>query len=431
MTEKSYYISDKRIPITPYILIFFALLFVPGVYFVLIFCAIIPFIMLFQIPSEAGSDNRVQGWIGLGAIISFSACLRGIWITIFHKPCFELSISIDPKKEPKLNSFIIDICKTLGTNPPDAVILLAEPNFFVQKGKLKVLNGVVEKKIVAIGLPLLNVLSLNELRAILVHEFAHFTGNDTVYSSFVLPVYVGTQETINQLRAEIKLKSVNIQSMIINFFIKIPMYLPLAILYIYLKLFQLLDMKLSRMREKRADVIAALVCGSQTFSNSLKKVVRISRSFLSISHDQIIDLLKDDKVYINYYGVFRNSLTQIWDSSLKFESEALSEKNKYFCSHPTLKTRLEYLPNVSESYSDKQIATSLVANLDEYEKILTEHYTEYISIVFKDEILQRKIKARKIIADVRCPKCHMWTYEGTHCHICGKSMKSIFDYFDN
>jgi Zn-dependent protease with chaperone function len=431
MTENSNYIHDERIPLTPYLLILLALLFVPGVYLVLLLSAIAPFLMWYGLPEKSGSDNNLQRMIVLGAIISASACLRGIWFTMFRKPRFELALSIDLGREHKLNSFILEICRTLGTKPPDAVILLAEPSFFVQKGKLKILDGVVKKKVLAIGLPLLSVLSLNELRAILVHEFAHFTGNDTLYSSFVLPVYLGTQESINRLRAEIKSKSENLQGIIVGFFIKIPMFLPLGILYTYLKLFQLLDMKLSRIREKRADVIAALVCGSQTFSDSLKKVVRISRSFFPLSQDQIVDLLKDDKVYINYYSVFRNSLPQIWDSSLKFELEALSEKDKLFSSHPNLKTRLQYIPYVLENYFDTQLATSLIENLDTYEKTLTERYTEYISIVFSKEVIRRKNLSKPQVALIKCPNCFMRTYEGTHCHICGKRLKSIFDYFDN
>jgi Zn-dependent protease with chaperone function len=388
---------DKRIPLTPHLLIFLALLFVPGVYLVLLLSAIVPLAMWYglvsglnQVPNSSRNDDSLQRMIGFGAIISAYACLRGIWLTMFRKPRFELALSIDLKRESKLNSFILDICKTLDTKPPNGIILLADPSFFVQKGKLKILDSVVKKKVLAIGLPLLSTLSLNELRAILVHEFAHFTGNDTLYSSFVLPVYLGTQESINRLRAEIKFRSRNLQGIIFDSITKIPMFLPLGILYIYLKLFQLLDMKLSRIREKRADIIAAIVCGSQTFSNSLKKVVRYSESFLSLSQDQIIDLLKDDKAYINYYSIFRSSLPQVWDSSLKYELEALTEKQKFFSSHPTLSTRLAYIPTVSENYFDTQSATSLIDGLEEYEKNLTEYYTEYISILFSQEVKRRK-----------------------------------------
>jgi Zn-dependent protease with chaperone function len=427
------YLLDQRIPSTPRSLILLALLFVPGVYLVLLLSAILPLGMYFgivhqltQIPSKSGSDQSLERMIGLGAIIATSACLRGIWMTVFRKTRFELGLVIDLSREGKLESFISDICNQLGAKLPDAIILHAEPTFFVQSGKLKVLNAKIKGRILAISLPLISGLSLRQLRAVLVHEFAHFTGNDTVYSSVVLPVYVGTQESMNRLLAEINSTSKDLQGAIIGFFTKIPLFLPYLVLLLYLKLFQILDMKLSRLREKRADVISALICGSGTFSDSLRKVIRLSGSFYSLSYQQIVELLKDDKAYVNYYNTFRNSLAQSWEWSSRFEVEALAEKELAFSSHPTLQTRLNYIPNVPERYNDTEHATSLFINLESYEKVLTEAYTEYVSLVSHAEIQNSKqIKLpnpTRPVASVKCPNCYMRTYQGTHCHVCGKPL---------
>ncbi len=434
-------IFGGRVPSTPRSLIFIALLFVPGVYLVLLLSAAIPIAMwweligaLNELPNKSGSDQSVERMIGFGAIIATYACVRGIWMTLFRKPRFELAIGVDLNRERNLNSFILDVCNSLRTTTPDAVILHAEPTFFVQNGKLKVLNAEVKGKILAVSLPLLSGLSLNELRAILVHEFAHFTGNDTLYSSIVLPVYVGTQESMHRLLAEIKSKAKDLQGNLVGFFTKIPLLLPYAILWLYLKLFQLLDMKLSRVREKRADFIATFTCGSKTFSDSLRKVVRLSGSFYSLSHEHIVELLKDDKAYINYYSVFRNSLPQVWEWTSRFEAEALSEKEQVLSSHPTLKTRLTYIPEASEKYNDTQIATGLIVDLDTYEKTLTESYTQLVGMFSSNEVQKRKQEARPKetvrVRNVKCPHCYMRTYDGTHCQVCGKPLTSIFDGFE-
>jgi len=434
-------ISRGNVPSTPWALILIALLFVPGVYLVLLVAAFVPLYMWWELvralsglPGKSGSEQSLSRMIGFGAIIAAYACLRGVWMTLFRRPRFELALRVDLNQEPKLDSFILDVCNSLKTSTPDSVILHAEPTFFVQSGRLKVLNAEVKGRVLAISLPLLSGLSLNELRAILVHEFAHFTGRDTLYSRVVLPVYIGTQASMQRLLAEIKSKAEDLQGNFVGFFMKIPMVVPYAILWLYLKIFQLLDLFISRLREKRADFIAATTCGSRTFASALRKVVRLSRSFYTLSHDQIVDLLKDDKAYINYYAVFRNTLPQIWEWSSTFEQEALSENQLAFSSHPTLRTRLRYIPDSSDKYNDTENATSLIVNLDTYEKTLTESYTQLVAMFSADEVRRRKQqsmpKQTVRVRTVKCPHCYMRTYRGSRCDVCGKPLTSVFDEFD-
>ena len=426
------------VPSTPRLLILIALLFVPGVYLILVLAAIVPIAFWWvlagefqRVSSQAEGNDGFERLIGWGAIIAAYACLRGIWVTLFHKPRFELAVELDLRNEDKLRSFITEVCESLQTSMPDSVILHAEPTFFVQNGKLKVLNSMVNGKVLAIGLPLLSGLSVNELRAVLLHEFAHFTGNDTVYSSVVLPIYVGTKESTDRLLGEMSDDSENIFALLTGLIMKIPMLIPYAILRLYLKLFRLVDMKLSRIRERRADIIAALTCGSKTFSNALTKVIRISKAFNTLSREQIVDHLKDGKMYVNYYGAFRQSLPEIWEWSSRFETEALEEKERRFDSHPTLKTRLEYIPVTTERYFNQESAIRLLHFVDSYEKRLTDAYTEVVAVSSASEVQKRKEaatpKVKKRIAYVKCPHCHMRSYEGNICSVCGKPLTSIFD----
>jgi Zn-dependent protease with chaperone function len=430
------------------VLLFLALLFVPGVYFILLISAAIPLAIWFWLVeatshlSNASSSNQtLEKLVGFGALIATYACLRGIWKSFFRNPRFELALPVDLRKETKLRAFINSVCRALGTQPPDSVILHAQPNFFVQNGKLQTLNGIVKGKILALGLPVLTGLFVNELRAILAHEFAHFTGKDTLYSSVVLPVYVGTRSSITRLRSELRSNSDDIGEAFLGLMMKAPMLPPYAMLVGYLKLFQLLDLFVSRIRERRADTIAASFCGSETFSRGLRKTVRLSRSFDSLSKDQIIDLLKDDKAFINYYATFRDLLPQVWQYSDQFESDALLENQKAFSSHPTLRARLAYLPDVPDAFSDADDCTSLFSDLEPFETTLTDNYTQYIAYQFAHEVEERKLQSRQValrsmkplkpvrVASVKCPHCFMRTYPDLkRCHICGKRLTSIFDF---
>lgn len=420
--------KDKPIPKLPIVLVWLALSFIPLVYIISIIVAIIPIslwlILLIKINFHLPLIVIV---IGIGALTITYACFKGIWISLFRKKgaCCAYEINLD--HEPKLKKLIEKICNELHTNFPNAIIINAEPSFFVLEGKLKLINNEVEGKVLSIGLPLLNSLSVDELHAILVHEFAHFTGKDTLYSSHVFPIYSSLKTSIKLLKDKMKNDWENDGE-----FLSTLMYiLPVSILNFALKSFQLVDMKISRSREKRADYIATIICGRESYSNALKKITRLIGSFYELSTEQILELLKVDKVFINYYDNFRKKITEDWDFSQKFEDKAMSEKNNFFNSHPTLKKRLKYLPNVPNSNNDNAPVQSLLFNLTKYEEDLTSKYSEYLSVIYREEIKRRKIRYENTknhgpivrARIVRCSHCRQKTYADiTHCDMCGKRL---------
>lgn len=68
--------------------------------------------------------------------------------------------------------------------------LYAEPTFFVTQTKATTLDEKLGGgRILASGAPFLYSLGTAELKSILAHEFAHFTGRGTSHSRAVLPVH--------------------------------------------------------------------------------------------------------------------------------------------------------------------------------------------------------------------------------------------------
>jgi Zn-dependent protease with chaperone function len=195
--------SSVHVPETPNWLISLALSFVPRVYVVLILSAALVISigggliwLLINLMSANHGINRftimLLVGLGCGTIIGTYAVIKAVIHTLWHKPEFEPAIIINPTKEPDLMMFLTRLCKKLETSMPDYMLLHAEPTFYVTQSKIVTFNGNANGRILAIGLPLLGGLTVNELRSVLSHEFAHFTGNDIKYSSTVLPVYTGT-----------------------------------------------------------------------------------------------------------------------------------------------------------------------------------------------------------------------------------------------
>lgn len=382
--------TSVGVPETPWFLTSVALLFVPGVYLVLLlsgafFVAVglLVLVLMYQIVTSEVHGITFKavvflGAVGLGILIGVFAVLKGLLRSVWRRRDFRPALKIDLGREPKLFAFIQNLCEQVGTGLPTAVLLHAEPTFFVQRGKALAFNDAAQGRVLAIGAPLLNALSINEFRAILSHEFAHFTGRDTLYSSMVLPVYAGSLTAAREMANAIENSEREGGTAQL---LSLPLFLPKLALEGYLKAFHGINMKISRLREKRADTLAALTCGSQAFSSALKKTASLGTVYMSIAPPSIIDALKEKKAFINFYDSFRQKLPELSTFVSECEEKMLAEPEVPFASHPVLSTRLNYLPTVPDRFDDHALCSGLFQNLDEYERELTNGYTQMLGMM--------------------------------------------------
>lgn len=302
------------------------------------------------------------GFFAFGALTCAYAVVKGIVATFTRQSRFEPGILINLSKERGLGHFIAPLCSAIGTRIPDSVILHSEPTFFVTQGKINVFNGVAKGRILALGAPMLGGLMKNELRAIVAHEFAHFSGGDLLYSSVVLPVYIGAATAGRALEESLD----NAES----FFQKLPMRFPLIILRGFYILFSLVDNHLSRAREERADAIATETCGSESCRFALMKSYGLDVTFYDDDAIKIVNEANTNAQATNYYTAFRKALPRLVGIANAHYQTALQDQGNPYDAHPTLKRRLDAIRSVPEKYNDKESSVTLFANLEEYEEIL-------------------------------------------------------------
>ncbi|MEQ8235289.1 MAG: M48 family metalloprotease [Syntrophomonadaceae bacterium] len=357
---------------------------VPGAYLVLVASALLAILigtgLIYGIGYVAVNYiHRVPVGIfllmGLGMLYAIWTVFYAIYKSVIVKPSFKTAITINKRNETKLNEFVTGLCQKMGTEPPDNIILSADPEFFVTQSKIKCFDGVTRGRVLGIGMPLLGSITINEFRAILCHEFAHFTGNDTLYSKFVLPAYIGLQTASTQMQAIIDSDTNSDDTN----WVGVPMLLPCWSLDKYLDVFHKLNMKISRARELRADAISSQICGSLCFAEALKKVVAVGHIFNKVVVRDIKIFLDEDKVFKNYYRYFDDYVAEQSELVKNIQVEATSAPENPYDSHPSLGTRLKNLPYTDMQYRDEQKANTLLINLDEYEKDLTEYYTALVS----------------------------------------------------
>lgn len=151
------------------------------------------------------------------------------------------------------------ICEKVGTSPPDQIVAGIDDSFYVTEHPMTVDGTVYRGKTLFVSLPLLKQLHSTEADAILAHEMAHFSGNDTLFSRRISPLL---------RRYDIYLYGLHEGGL------TKPVY---HFMVCFRALFDLSLNKLSREREYRADKIAGEVTSNRDFAAALLRVVAYSK----------------------------------------------------------------------------------------------------------------------------------------------------------
>jgi Zn-dependent protease with chaperone function len=124
---------------------------------------------------------RVVGIICLPLL--FLYLLKGLFKV--SRPDPSLQIEITEAEQPELFAFIRQICHDTGAPPPSRVYVSPEVNaaVFYQSSVLSLVMPT--PKNLLIGLGLVNVLNLSEFKAVLAHEFGHFSQKSMKVSAYV------------------------------------------------------------------------------------------------------------------------------------------------------------------------------------------------------------------------------------------------------
>jgi Zn-dependent protease with chaperone function len=88
-----------------------------------------------------------------------------------HLPGWTLA----PGEEPRLEAFVAQVAEQVGTRPPDEITLHVHVMAGVQEDA-RLLGLVGGRRRLVLGIPLFDSLDVTQLRAILAHEFTHYTG---------------------------------------------------------------------------------------------------------------------------------------------------------------------------------------------------------------------------------------------------------------
>ncbi|QRQ99833.1 M48 family metallopeptidase [Dyadobacter sandarakinus] len=312
---------------------------------------------------------------------------------IFKKHSTDLTHLIEIRKEhePQLFQMVEELVKEVGTDFPKKIYLSADVNaaVFYDSGFWSMLLPV--RKNLQIGLGLVNAVSVIELRAILAHEFGHFSQKTMKVGSYV---YNMNRVIYNMLYDNDAYETLIEKWASSNNFLAIAVLISVRIVrgiqWILKKVYRILNvsyMGLSREMEFHADEIAANVTGPGPLKSSLLRLEFAAGAYqivLNYYQGKVDESKKAANVYLQQASVmdfvarrdglhFEHGLPQVSMDYLQRHNRSKLVIADQWASHPTTEDRILRLSqlNIPVQNEDKRSAWSIFKDKEHLQHQLT------------------------------------------------------------
>nr|WP_321412283.1 M48 family metallopeptidase [uncultured Carboxylicivirga sp.] len=331
----------------------------------------------------------------------------GVLILIFllkfifksHKVDRSHLIEINELQEPELFKMIKEIVQNVGTNFPKKVYLSSEVNAAVFYDSSFWSMFLPIRKNLLIGLGLVNTVTKEELKAILSHEFGHFSQRTMKVGSYVYNV---NQVIFNMLFENESYKSLVQKwasvSGYFSIFVIIAGKINEGIQWILRKLYIVVNknyLGLAREMEFHADEIAASITGFEPLKNALLRISLADHSLnevLNFYDDRIseniksVNLYQDQSLVINFLAELNslpltNGLPEISiEEQSKYNKSKLIIKDQW-ASHPTTEERVSRLEKTgfSVKYESDLLANNIFKDISKTQNHIAKKLFESVN----------------------------------------------------
>lgn len=269
--------------------------------------------------------------------------LRSLWVTIPEPDGRELKYD----DAPRLFDLVKEIRRTLHGPRVHHLLVSDELNAAIVQIPRLGMFGWLQNYLV-VGLPLLQALSPEELRATLAHEFGHLSGKHGRFAGWVYRV----RQTWIQI-----LTTVHQQKQYAAFLFE-------GFLNWYAPYFSAYSFVLARAQEREADRFAVQLVGKDVFARTLVRVEEKERAMQEEFWPGFYEAAKDQPhPPTNVFGQMLARIDQSVDrtQAAKWFTEAITVKTGYDNTHPALADRLVALGFDREELGDVATAEELVS----------------------------------------------------------------------
>ena len=289
--------------------------------------------------------DRIEFRLSAFCVIGALAILRGI---LPRRDRFEAPGPVlTPAEQPRLFATLEEVARATEQPMPKEVYLVPVVNAFVTKR-----GGVMgfgSRRVMGLGLPLLQRLSVDETRAVIAHEFGHYHGGDTALGPWIYKTRAAIGRTLEELSRH--------SSVLMKPF----SWYGLGFLRI--------THAISRKQEYAADALAARTVGAAPLATGLATIHGVAAAFVPYWMTEVAPVLEHGfRPPIGAgFSQFLERPEIASQVSAAIAHDLETGTSDPYDTHPPLRDRLAALGNPTSVADDGQRAITLLENEDAVE----------------------------------------------------------------
>jgi len=358
-------------------------------------------------------------WLGVQIIIAFPKFITlliglglmgvGVSVIVFLvKFIFAVSKDEDPRRvevtedqHPRLFAFIRRLTSETNTPFPKKIYVTPDVNAAVFYNSSFWSMFLPVRKNLEIGLGLVNSINISEFRAVMAHEFGHFSQRSMKLGSFTYNVNKVIHNMLYENNSYTNFLSAwgNIHGAL-SVFAAITVKIATGIQWILKGMYTYINknyLGLSREMEFHADAVAASVSGGNNVISALSRI-EVADNCYATALNEANDRLKENKIAKNIFAdhrvIFRSMATEYhlpvkeglpeisYHFVQSFSGSRINYKNQW-ASHPTLEERKSHLDTLGiNATPDDTPAWSLFQDPETLQEHLTGRL--YHTVTVKD-----------------------------------------------
>jgi Zn-dependent protease with chaperone function len=278
---------------------------------------------------------------------------------------------LDLAANPRLRALLDEVAAKVGTAPVDVVYLTPDTEVAVTErgGFLGPLRGRTQRSLI-LGVAVLDGFTLGPLRAVLAHEYGHFSNQDTAGGGFALTVRRSLLTLAQSLARGGAAAWYNPVWIFINGFYRV---------------FIRISHGASRLQETLADRWAALSYGAAAFEHGLQHVIGASIRFDEHVASTLREVIDHKRPLPNLYRYRPSNLQDAGTFDERFGA-ALTRKPSPYDSHPSPADRIAAVHALGfapeRTQDDDEPAWSLFADRESLEGRMTEQVRGQVAARF-------------------------------------------------
>lgn len=313
---------------------------------------------------------------------------------------------ITEEEQPRLFAFVRQLAHDVGTPFPKKIYLSPDVNAAVFYDSSFWSMFLPVRKNLQIGMGLVNAINLSELKAVIAHEFGHFSQRSMKLGSFVYNVNKVLHNMLFENTGYVNtLNAFASVSGVFTFFAHITVAIVKGIQSVLRSMYGLVNkgyMGLSREMEFHADAVAASVSGSESLVTALRRVELADTSYQEVirhcnelipQKKKVTGLFDDQQTVLRHLAReheldIRNGQVVITDQFLNGQQKNRVNFKDQWASHPLRSEREAHLRQLGiEAEEYDQPASRLFDNWENYQTILTNKIYEGVQFDGEPELL--------------------------------------------